>query len=155
MKAKEVKEMTSEELVNKLQELKSELFNLRFRLASGQLENPVSIRTCKRDIARVNTEIRARELKAKHRRTTKMERNLRKERVGLVVSDKMDKTVVVLVSDKSKHPLYKKTITKSKKYKAHDEMNECGVGDKVRIVETRKLSKDKNWRVAEIIEKAK
>ena len=84
-----------------------------------------------------------------------MERNLRKERVGLVVSDKMDKTVVVEISDKSKHPLYKKTITTSKKYKAHDENNECGVGDKVRIVETRKLSKDKNWRVAEIIEKAK
>ena len=84
-----------------------------------------------------------------------MERNLRKERVGLVVSDKMDKTVVVLVSDKRKHPLYKKTITMSKKYKAHDEANECGVGDKVRIVETRKLSKDKNWRVAEIVEKAK
>ena len=84
-----------------------------------------------------------------------MERNLRKERVGLVVSDKMDKTVIVLVSDKSKHPLYKKTITTSKRYKAHDEANECGVGDKVRIVETRKLSKSKNWRVAEIIEKAK
>ena len=84
-----------------------------------------------------------------------MERNLRKERVGIVVSDKMDKTVVVLVSDKRKHPLYKKTITMSKKYKAHDEANECGVGDTVRIVETRKLSKDKNWRVAEIVEKAK
>ena len=67
-----------------------------------------------------------------------MERNLRKERVGIVVSDKMDKTVVVLVSDKSKHPLYKKTITTSKKYKAHDEANECGVGDKVRIVEKAK-----------------
>ena len=76
-----------------------------------------------------------------------MERNLRKERVGLVCSDKMDKTVVVAIEEKSKHPLYK--------FKAHDENNECGVGDKVRIVETRKLSKDKNWRVAEIIEKAK
>ena len=84
-----------------------------------------------------------------------MERNLRKERTGIVVSDKMDKTVVVLVSDKRKHPLYKKTITTSKRYKAHDENNECGVGDKVRIVETRKLSKDKNWRIAEILEKAK
>ena len=84
-----------------------------------------------------------------------MERNLRKERVGLVVSDKMDKTVVVEVIDKKKHPLYKKTITKTVKFKAHDENNECGIGDKVRIVETRKLSKDKNWRVAEIIEKAK
>ena len=84
-----------------------------------------------------------------------MERNLRKERVGLVVSDKMDKTVVVQITDKSKHPLYKKTITTSKRIKAHDENNECGVGDTVRIVETRKLSKDKNWRVAEIVAKAK
>lgn len=84
-----------------------------------------------------------------------MERNLRKERVGLVVSDKMDKTVVVLIEEKAKHPIYKKTITTSHKFKAHDEKNECGVGDKVRIVETRKLSKDKNWRVAEIVEKAK
>ena len=84
-----------------------------------------------------------------------MERNIRKDRVGLVVSDKMDKTVVVEVTDKRKHPLYKKTITKTVKFKAHDENNECGIGDKVRIVETRKLSKTKNWRVAEIIEKAK
>ena len=82
-------------------------------------------------------------------------RNLRKERVGIVSSDKMDKTVVVVVEEKAKHPLYKKTITTTKRFKAHDENNECGVGDKVRIVETRKLSKDKNWRVAEIIEKAK
>ena len=84
-----------------------------------------------------------------------IERNNRKERVGIVVSDKMDKTIVVAIKDKAKHPLYKKTITRSKKYKAHDELNECGVGDKVRIVETRKLSKDKNWRVAEILERAK
>ena len=84
-----------------------------------------------------------------------MERNLRKERVGIVVSDKMDKTVVVAVTDKSIHPVYKKTITKTRRFKAHDEENECGIGDKVRIVETRKLSKAKNWRVAEIVEKAK
>ena len=84
-----------------------------------------------------------------------MERNLRKERVGVVVSDKMDKTVVVAVTDKAKHPVYRKTITRTRKFKAHDELNECGVGDKVRIVETRKLSKDKNWRIAEIVEKAK
>ena len=84
-----------------------------------------------------------------------MERNLRKERVGTVVSDKMDKTVVVAVEEKFKHPLYKKTVKRTKKFKAHDEQNSCGTGDKVRIVETRKLSKDKNWRVAEIIEKAK
>ena len=80
---------------------------------------------------------------------------LRKERVGIVVSSKMDKTVVVAVRDNRKHPLYKKTILRTTRFKAHDENNECGEGDKVRIVETRKLSKDKNWRVAEIIEKAK
>ena len=84
-----------------------------------------------------------------------MERNLRKEIVGIVVSDKMDKTVVVMVSEKRKHPVYKKTITYARRFKAHDEANECGIGDTVRIVETRKLSKDKNWRVAEIVEKAK
>lgn len=83
------------------------------------------------------------------------ERNLRKERVGIVVSDKMDKTVVVAVTDKQKHPVYKKTMTRTRRFKAHDEENQCAVGDKVRIVETRKLSKDKNWRVAEIVEKAK
>ncbi len=83
------------------------------------------------------------------------ERNLRKSRVGLVVSDKMDKTVVVAIERKAKHPLYKKTVTHTERFKAHDETNTCGVGDKVLIVETRKLSKDKNWRVARIIEKAK
>ena len=84
-----------------------------------------------------------------------MERNLRKERVGLVSSDKMDKTVVVTVEQRTTHPLYKKTVVSTKKYKAHDENNECGIGDKVRIVETRKLSKDKNWRLVNILERAK
>lgn len=82
-------------------------------------------------------------------------RNLRKSRVGMVISDKMDKTIVVAVVTKVKHPLYKKYITHTKKFKVHDELNECGIGDKVRIVETRHLSKDKCWRLAEIIEKAK
>ena len=82
-------------------------------------------------------------------------RNNRKERVGIVVSDKMDKTIVVAIKDKAKHPLYKKTINKTKKLKAHDEANTCGVGDTVLIAETRHLSKDKCWRVVEIIEKAK
>ena len=84
-----------------------------------------------------------------------MERNLRKTRVGKVVSDKMDKTVVVSIQDNVKHPLYKKIIKRSVKFKAHDEKNECGVGDKVMIMETRPYSKDKRWRVVEIIEKAK
>ena len=84
-----------------------------------------------------------------------MERNLRKTMIGVVTSDKMDKTVVVTIKDRVKHPLYNKIVDKSVKYKAHDENNECGVGDKVQIMECRPLSKDKNWRVVEIIEKAK
>lgn len=84
-----------------------------------------------------------------------MERNLRKTRVGIVSSDKMDKTVVVSVRDRVRHPLYKKIVNKTIKLKAHDEKNECGVGDRVRVMETRPLSKDKRWRVVEIIEKAK
>ena len=83
------------------------------------------------------------------------ERNLRKTRVGVVVSDKMDKTVVVAIKDNVKHPLYKKIVKNTVKFKAHDENNECGIGDRVLIMETRPLSKDKRWRVVEIIEKAK
>ena len=82
------------------------------------------------------------------------ERNLRKTRVGVVVSDKMDKTVVVAVETLVQHPLYKKRIRRTKKFKAHDEHNQCKVGDKVRIMETRPLSKEKRWRVVEIIESA-
>ena len=83
------------------------------------------------------------------------ERALRKTRVGIVVSDKMDKSIVVAIKDNVKHPTYGKIIKRTIKLHAHDENNECGIGDTVRIVETRKLSKDKNWRVAEIVEKAK
>ena len=83
------------------------------------------------------------------------ERNLRKTRVGKGVSDKMDKTVVVAIEDNVRHPLYKKIIKRTVKFKAHDEQNACGIGDKVMIMETRPLSKDKRWRVVEIIEKAK
>ena len=83
------------------------------------------------------------------------ERNLRKTRVGMVVSDKMDKTVVVAIIDNVKHPLYKKIVKRTVRLKAHDEKNECRVGDRVEVIETRPLSKDKRWRVIEIIEKAK
>lgn len=83
------------------------------------------------------------------------ERNLRKTRTGLVVSDKMDKTVVVAIIDNVKHPLYKKIIKRTVRLKAHDENNECRVGDRVSVMETRPLSKDKRWRVVTIIEKAK
>jgi len=85
----------------------------------------------------------------------KQERNLRKTRVGKVVSDKMDKTIVVAIEDHIKHPLYKKIVKKTYKLKAHDEKNECGIGDTVKVMETRPLSKDKRWRLVEIVEKAK
>ena len=84
-----------------------------------------------------------------------MERNLRKTRVGVVVSDKMDKTIVVAVKDSVQHPLYKKIMKRTVKFKAHDEKNECGVGDRVEIMETRPICADKRWRLVQIIEKAK
>ena len=84
-----------------------------------------------------------------------MERNMRKVRIGKVVSDKMDKTIVVTVVDNVKHPLYGKIIKRTYKLKAHDEKNECGIGDRVKVMETRPVSKDKRWRLVEVIEKAK
>lgn len=84
-----------------------------------------------------------------------MERNLRKTRTGKVVSDKMDKTIVVAVIDNVKHPIYKKIVKRTYKLKAHDENNECKIGDTVKVMETRPLSKDKRWRLVEIIERAK
>ena len=84
-----------------------------------------------------------------------MERNLRKVRVGKVTSNKMDKTIVVAIEEHVKHPRYKKIVKSTYKLKAHDENNECGIGDTVKVMETRRLSKDKRWRLVEIIEKAK
>ncbi len=84
-----------------------------------------------------------------------MERGNRKVRIGKVVSDKMDKTIVVAVETFISHPLYSKKVKRTKKLKAHDENNECGIGDKVKVMETRPLSKDKRWRLVEILEKAK
>ena len=84
-----------------------------------------------------------------------MERNLRKTRVGIVTSDKMNKTIVVSIVDNVKHPLYGKIVKRTYKLKAHDENNKCKIGDRVKVMETRPLSKDKRWRLVEIIEKAK
>ena len=84
-----------------------------------------------------------------------MERNLRKTRTGKVVSDKMDKTIVVAIEEHVKHPLYKKVVKNTYKLKAHDENNECRIGDTVKVMETRPLSKDKRWRLVEIVEKVK
>ena len=84
-----------------------------------------------------------------------MDRNLRKTRVGIVTSDKMDKTIVVSIIDNVKHPLYGKIVKRTYKLKAHDENNECHIGDRVKVMETRPLSKDKRWRLVEVIERAK
>jgi len=85
----------------------------------------------------------------------KLQRNLRKTRVGRVTSDKMDKTIVVAVESSVRHPLYNKIVKRTIKLKAHDEKNDCGIGDRVRVMETRPLSKEKRWRLVEILEKAK
>ncbi|MDL2302077.1 30S ribosomal protein S17 [Lachnospiraceae bacterium OttesenSCG-928-D06] len=84
-----------------------------------------------------------------------MERNLRKTRTGKVTSNKMDKTIVVAIEDRVKHPLYKKVVKSTYKLKAHDENNECNIGDTVKVMETRPLSKDKRWRLVEVLERAK
>ena len=152
---------TLAELDTDLKNKKSELFNLRFQLATGQLANTAAIRECKKSIARVKTVLRQRELAEKkaqcERRQLKMAevRGMRKTRIGVVVSDKMDKTIVVEIRTRVKHPLYGKIMNRTIKLKAHDEENQCGIGDTVRVMETRPLSKDKRWRLVEIIEKAK
>jgi small subunit ribosomal protein S17 len=88
------------------------------------------------------------------RRIFRLERSLRKTRIGTVVSNKMDKTIVVAVEDRIKHPLYGKIIRRTKKFKAHDENNQCNIGDVVKIMETRPLSKEKRWRLVEVVKKA-
>ena len=159
MKASEIREMSVDELNEKLGSLKEELFALRFQLAINQLDNTARLKAVKKDIARIKTMLREAELAAQQQEredlTMSTERNLRKTRVGKVVSDKMDKTVVVAIVDNVKHPLYKKIIKRTVKLKAHDENNECRIGDRVEVMETRPLSKDKRWRVTTIIEKAK
>ena len=143
MKAKELKNLSVEELNKKLDELKKDLFMLRMQHATNQLDNPMRLAAVKKDIARIKTSM------------TENTRAFRKTRIGQVVSDKMDKTIVVAIEDSVQHPLYKKTMKRTYKLKAHDENNECGIGDTVEVMETRPLSKDKRWRLVRIIEKAK
>ena len=142
MKIKEIRELTTEELLNKIEELKEELFNLRFANATGNLEKPSRIKEIRKTIARIKMVIRERD------------ENKRKEIVGIVISDKNDKTITVKVETYRKHPLYNKRVKSSKKYTAHDELNKAKVGDKVRIVETRPLSKTKRYELVEIVEEA-
>ena len=135
---KDLNTKSAAELNDELVAAKKELFNLRFQNATNQLDNTSRIKEVRKNIASIVEE-----------------RNLRKARVGKVVSDKMDKTIVVAIEDHVKHPLYKKIVKSTYKLKAHDANNECHVGDTVRVMETRPLSKDKRWRLVEIVEKAK
>ena len=154
MKATELRKMSEADLDAKLVDLKKELFNLRFQHAINQLDNPHKIADVKKDIARVMTVIREKNAEGEEKQMAE-ERALRKTRVGKVVSDKMDKTIVVAIADNVKHPTYGKIIKRTVKIHAHDEENTCGIGDTVKVMETRPLSKSKRWRLVEIIEKAK
>ncbi len=171
--AAELRELTDDQLVERAESAKEELFNLRFQLATGQLDNSSAIKKVRHEIARIATVIRQRDIEAAPGRGARdgrsarngerrvsaeqvtKERGRRKVRTGVVVSDGMDKTVVVRIDRSFRHPLYDKTVRRSKKLAAHDESNEAHVGDRVRVVETRPLSKTKRWRLVEIVEKAK
>ena len=121
----ELKTKSDAELAQELVAAKKELFNLRFQNATNQLDNTARIK------------------------------EVRKTRTGKVISNKMDKTIVVAIEEHVKHPLYKKIVKDTYKLKAHDENNECNIGDIVKVMETRPLSKDKRWRLVEIVERAK
>ena len=140
----ELNAKSSAELNEELVAAKKELFNLRFQNATNQLDNTSRIKEVRKNIARMI-----------ERRIEVEERNLRKTRTGKVVSNKMDKTIVVAVENNVKHPVIGKIVKRTYKLKAHDENNTCGIGDTVKVMETRPLSKDKRWRVVEIVEKAK
>ena len=162
MKSSDLKELTADELAAKLEEARSELFNLRFQMATSQLDNTARVKTVKKDIARILTQMRANEIKSaqkasqeKEDQTMSDERNSRKVRQGVVVSAASDKTIVVEIKERKQHSVYKKMMNTTRKLHAHDEKNEAGVGDIVRIAETRPLSKMKRWRLLEIVEKAK
>jgi len=137
MKTSEIKELSTPDLLERIDTEKTLLVRMKLNHAITPLDNPQKVKDVKL-IAR-----------------SAMERNLRKERIGVVVSTKMDKSIVVVIKRKVKHPIYGKFINRTKKLMAHDEANSCNIGDTVRISETRPLSKNKTWRLIEIIERAK
>ena len=156
MKKEEIKELSTKELQERLEVAEKEYLQMKINHSISPLDNPAKITADRKMIARMKTELRARELNIKQSPRQNMEkRNLRKERIGVVSSNKGDKTITVTIKWKEKHPIYGKFVNKTKKYHAHDEKNECNVGDTVRLMETRPLSKTKRWRLVQIIEKAK
>ena len=155
MKKAEIKELGSKELQERLDAAVAALNQLEITHSISPLDSPAKITHERRMIARMKTELRKRELKIISHISKMESRNLRKERIGVVSSNKMEKTITVTVKWKEKHPIYGKFVNKTKKYHAHDEKNECNIGDTVRLMETRPLSKTKRWRLVEIIERAK
>ena len=183
-KAAELRELPDEELYVRIDSAKEELFNLRFQLATGQLDNTARLKDLRHDVARVMTVLRERHLEAeleaelaagrgrdgagaaragRRRRSRRgrsvseqstTDRSRRKVRTGVVVSDGMDKTVMVRIDRQVRHALYDKTVRRSTKLAAHDEANDAHVGDTVRVMETKPISKSKRWRVVEVVERA-
>ena len=154
MKIAEIRELSTKELVERIDAEVAAYDQKVINHSISPSENPAQIKQLRRMIARMKTELRQRELNNK--KLSLMEtRNLRKERTGVVTSNKMDKSITVAIKWKEKHPIYGKFVNKTKKYHAHDEKNECGIGDTVKIMETRPLSKTKRWRLVQIIERAK
>ena len=154
MKTAEIKELTTAELQERLAAEKEALVRLKLNHSISPLDNPLQIKAARRNIPRLATELRPREIHQQHTTTTTA-RNPRHARVGVVVSNKMEKTIVVAVRWKEKHPIYGKFVNKTRKFHVHDEKNEAGIGDTVRIMETRPLSKTVRCRLTQIIEWAK
>lgn len=154
MKTSEVREMSIADLQDRIQVEKNRLDTMKLNHAISPLENTSEFKKVRKDIARMLT-ILAEKRKRTEIIISLMERNLRKERIGVVVSNKMDKTIIVAVETKKEHPLYGKFIKQTTKFVAQDDKNECSEGDTVRIMETRPLSKTKRWRLVEIVEKVK
>ena len=146
--------MSTADLQEKLAETKAQLAEQRLNHAVTPLENPMEIRKTRRTVV-LQLNLPKENFKSSQPKMEQTARNLRKERVGVVTSNKMEKSIVVSEVKRVKHPMYGKFVIRTKKYYAHDEQNACNVGDTVRIMETRPLSKNKRWRLVEIIERAK
>ena len=155
MKKAEIKELSTKELVERIEAEGVALNRMEINHSISPLDNPAQIKHSRRMIARMRVSCAKENLTNNNQLSLMETRNLRKERIGVVTSNKMDKTITVAVKWKEKHPIYGKFVNKTKKYHAHDEKNECNIGDTVKLMETRPLSKMKRWRLVEIIERAK
>ena len=158
MKAQKVRDLDDNELKQQLREMDEQLFRLKFQMSMGQMDGLKKVRAMRKDRARIYTILRERELRRRREEITwpneQAKQGIKNEKVGQVVSTKMQKTIVVEVSRRVPHPLYKRIIGKRKKFYAHDEEGTAKMGDVVRIVECRPLSKLKRWRLAEVVRRA-